>query len=225
MAPSSEKVSELMSEMDSWRIRETTTVTFQDLDWVLLPEVYPIERSHSSVFAWQVLQELEPVDSFLEIGCGPGNNVVLAVKAGLCRRATGADINPNSVESAQLNADRHGVADSVKLLVSDVFDALGEEDKFDLIFWNSMPDLDVESTELSVFERNFFDPGYEAHRRYFSQARRHLTETGRLMLLFCSNGSIDLLKRTAAEAGFTSEIIAERGEGHAHWLIEFRDAH
>ncbi|MFD6299168.1 methyltransferase [Streptomyces sp. NPDC060235] len=223
MVQKSEEVSGKLAEVESWRVQEATEISFLGLDWILLPDVYPVQRSSASLFAWEVLQELEPMDNFLEIGIGPGNNVVMAAKSGLCRRATGTDINPNAVESARLNAERHGVADSLNLLVSDVFDSVDEE-KFDLVFWNSPPVLEVnETVDLSNHERSFFDPGYEAHIRYFTQARRYLAESGRLMIGFCSRGNYELLTRTAAEAGFASEVIAKRPAGHEHWLVEFTE--
>ena len=224
MTSAHDEVSSILSQVESWRVQETTTVSFQGLDWVLLPDVFPIQRSHSSAFAWEVLRELEPVDSFLDIGCGPGNNVVLALQSGLCRTATGVDINANSVESAKINTERHGVAASAKLLVSDMFNSLSGEDKFDLVFWNSPPALEgVDPDSLSVHERSFFDPAYDCNIRFFSQARRHLAEGGRLMIGFCSNGEFDRMKQIAAESNFVPEIVAERGEGHPHWLVDFRD--
>lgn len=224
MALTGDEVSARLAHVETWRVDEAKEISFLGLDLMLLPDVYPIQRSHASVFAWEVLKELEPFDNFLEIGSGPGNNVILALQAGLCRRATGTDVNPNAVESAKINVERHGVAESATMLVSDVFDAV-EVEKFDLVFWNSPPVLEVdEPIKLSNHELSFCDPGYEAHHRYFAQAREYLADSGKLMIGFCSRGNFDLLKQTAAESDWVAEIVAERSDGHAHWLVNFVDA-
>ncbi|MFE9317106.1 hypothetical protein ACFYNV_18625 [Streptomyces albidoflavus] len=54
---------------------------------------------------------------------------------------------------------------------SDLFVALGPEDRFDLVYWNSNfaepPEGVVNETAL---HHAFFDPGYDAHRRFLREA-------------------------------------------------------
>ena len=136
--------------------------------------------------------------AFLEMGCGAG---VIAVSAALarCARVTAADVNPAAVSNARLNAMRHGVGD-IEVVHSDLFNDLPAGSLFDVIFWNSnfvrvADDYDYES----CYARAFFDPGYRTHRRFLTDAVRHLTVTGRLLLGFSDLGDRESLAAMAAE--------------------------
>ncbi|MEU6669814.1 methyltransferase [Streptomyces sp. NPDC046727] len=209
--------------MNSWEVLEREEVEFLGSTWTLLPGVYPMQRVRSSRFFWERLQELGPVESFLEIGCGSGALSVLGVKAGTYRSATAVDINPTAVENTLLNARRHGVESRVEVRRSDVFASLDEGQRFDLIFWNSPGVFLEEGATLTDHERSVFDPGYVAHTRYLSEGSTYLTENGRLTLGFCGNGDLRLLEQKAADAGLTMKTLAEDDQGsHPHWLLEFR---
>lgn len=145
--------------------------------------------------------------SFLEVGSGAGVTAVTAARAG-CSAVTALDISTAAVENTRRNAVRHGVADRVRVLHSDLFDALDPDERFDLVFWNSNfvemgPDF-VNSTEL---HHAFFDPGYRAHRRFLRQAPARLTDRGRLLLGFADLGNPDRLAELCAESGLSVEIL------------------
>jgi methylase of polypeptide subunit release factors len=209
--------------VNAWEVHEREEVEFLGKDWILLPGVYPMQHVRSSRFFWARLAELGPVENFLEMGCGSGALSILALTTGMCRRVTAADINATAVENTVRNAERHGVEDELRAVESDLFSALGRDERFDLIFWNS-PGVFIESDAvLSEHERSIFDPGYEAHARYFAGGPNHLAESGRLTLGFCGKGDLRLLEQTAADAGLSMEILADDPEGsHPHWLLEFR---
>jgi hypothetical protein len=115
---------------------------------------------------------------------------------------TAADINPEAVRNTELNAARHGVANRVRALHSDMFDGLAPEERFDTVFWNSnvihVPDEFVYTRHL---QHAVFDRCYAAHRRYLCDGLTRLTESGRLFLGFNSLGDIDELHRLAAASG------------------------
>ena len=152
--------------------------------------------------------------SFLEIGCGTG---VIAVTAALkgCAPVVASDISEAAVLNTQANADRHQVADLVSCRHGDLFDVLQPHERFDIIFWNSpfvfVPD-DQEFDEDIMHA--FFDPGYETHRRFLSQAHQYLASEGMLLLGFGSLGDEDCLVKLLADHGYVHEAIAsERGQG------------
>ncbi|MCX5357050.1 methyltransferase [Streptomyces mirabilis] len=206
-----------------WEVREEEEVEFLGNKWSLLPSVYPMARVRSSRFFWERLKGMGPVDSFLEMGCGSGAASVLALKAGMCRKATAVDINPVAVKNTLLNAKRHGVGSELRAVESDLYDSLEKGERYDLIFWNSPGVFIEDDAVLSAHERSIFDPGYATHTRYFTQASDYLSESGRLMLGFCGMGNLQLLEQKASAAGLSMEILAEDGEGsHPHWLLEFR---
>jgi release factor glutamine methyltransferase len=126
---------------------------------------------------------------FLEVGAGAGVTAVVAAQSG-CAAVTALDISTSAVENIRRNAELHGVADVVRVAHSDLFAALGVDERFDVIFWNSNyievdPDF-VNETEL---HHALYDPGFETHRRYLTEAPRYLAHAGRLLLGFSNIGS------------------------------------
>ncbi|GGZ15227.1 hypothetical protein GCM10010387_04410 [Streptomyces inusitatus] len=193
--------------------------------WDLLPGVFaPVWTTSTEVFsAWL---PYPPGGSFLEIGSGTGVTAVMAALSG-CAQVTAVDITEPAVRNTRLNTARHHVADRVRVLRGDLFDALGGDDRFDMIFWNSNV---VEAPERFAYEDDIqpaiFDPGYAAHARYLRHGPRHLTEEGRLLLGFNSLGNLDRLNRLAAERGLrtvTRHSVSRRAGDFAvdFLLLEF----
>lgn len=170
------------------------------LRWDLLVEVFaPVFTASTRLFSsWLPY----PVGgSFLEVGCGTGVTAVLGALRG-CARVTAVDISAAAVRNAEMNVARHGVGDRVRVLGSDVFDALMPSERFDSIFWNSnvipAPEGFVYTRQV---QRAIFDRCYEAHRRYLHQGPQRLSRNGRLFLGFNSLGDIQQLRSLASEAG------------------------
>lgn len=166
-------------------------------EWDLLEDVFaPIYCPSTQHFATWLPY---PVDgSFLEVGCGTGVVAVTAATRG-CRHVTALDISAAAVENTLRNVRRHGLSDSVRVLRSDLFDALHPDERFDAVFWNSnFIELPAGTAPDAELQRAIFDAGYETHRRYLESAGRHLTANGRLFLGFSSLGSHDRLTALAA---------------------------
>jgi SAM-dependent methyltransferase len=62
-------------------------------------------------------------DIHYDLGCGDGRIVVMAVQKFGVARATGYDIDPQRIEEANDNAKQAGVADKVKFIVGNLFEA------------------------------------------------------------------------------------------------------
>ena len=180
------------------------------LDGVFSPTYTPITELFSS---WLPYPQ---GGAFLEMGCGAGVTAVVAAQEGC--QVTALDIAGQAVENTRRNVARHGVGDRVRVRQSDLFDALGPAEKFDVIFWNSNfaePPADfVNSTDL---HHAFFDPQYDTHRRFAAEAPARLTERGRLLLGFTSIGNAALLAEICADAGLGIEVLrsAQRQDGRA----------
>jgi release factor glutamine methyltransferase len=179
--------------------------------WTLLADVFsPAITPVTEVFTgWLPF----PTTSFLEMGCGAGVTAVSAALAG-CLAVTAVDITAAAVANTRRNAERHGVADRVRVVRSDMFAELAPDDRYDMIFWNSNfveapPDF-VNATPL---HHAMFDPAYRAHRAFVQDAPRHLAPGGRLLLGFSSLGSGGHLERLCAEAGLRAvRLRTERRE-------------
>lgn len=193
-------------------------------DWTLLDRVFsPAHTPVTKVFtSWLPF----PGTSFLEMGCGAGVTAVMAALSGTLA-VTALDISEAAVANTLQNAARHGVADRVRVMCSDMFDALAPDDRYDMIFWNSnfveAPDDFVIASPLHYA---FFDPSYRAHRAYLSQAPAHLTDQGRLLLGFSSLGNAAYLQALADQAGLCITVLrAERRDLEIpieFQLLEFR---
>jgi release factor glutamine methyltransferase len=195
-------------------VTEPTTFRLHDRDWDLLPGVFAPTHCVSTGFFTESIPF--PVGgSFLEVGCGAGVTAVTAAARG-CGRVAAIDINDVAVTNTALNAARHGLSDRITSHRSDMFDALGPDERFDLIFWNSPfidpgadagPARPARDEQREHLRQAVFDPGYRAHERYLSGARARLTADGRLLLGFSDLGDHDSLRRLAADAGYRISIL------------------
>jgi release factor glutamine methyltransferase len=163
--------------------------------------------------------------SFLEIGCGAGLVAVSAALAG-CHRVVASDINAEAVANTADNAARHGVADRVEALHSDLFAGLDPRERFDLIFWSSNYVLAPADYEYeTMHERAYVDAGYATHRRFLAEASDWLTPDGSIVLHFSSRGDLPALLRLAGEHDLGLRTLrgltdVEGGVAVEHMLIE-----
>lgn len=196
--------------------------TWDLLDGVFCPSYTPVTELFSSWLQYPV------GGRFLEMGSGAGVTAVVAVQSG-CAEAYALDISAAAVENTRRNAIRHGVDDRVRVLQSELFSALTEEERFDMIYWNSnfvaAPAEFVNETDL---HHAFFDPAYDAHRRYLRDGPRHLTADGRLLLGFSSIGNAELLRHAATDVGLEFDVLRtetrEMEITMEFQLLEFRPA-
>ncbi|MGD0064048.1 MAG: methyltransferase [Streptosporangiaceae bacterium] len=175
------------------------------LEGVFAPSFTPVTELFTSWLPYPV------GGSFLEVGSGAGVTAVTAARSG-CASVTALDIGAAAVENTRRNAVRHGVADRVRVLRSDLFDALDPDERFDLIYWNSnFVETSADSVNSTDLHHAFFDPGYQTHGRYLREAPAHLTEGGRLLLGFADLGNMPKLTALCAGQGLTIEVFrAER---------------
>ncbi|MET9962719.1 class I SAM-dependent methyltransferase [Streptomyces sp. NPDC006326] len=225
----------LRSRLSLTREDRPRVFTLGDREWDLFDEVFAPVYSPSTGVALELLglnvpQETPRSGSFLEIGCGTGVIAVTAALAGY-DRVVAADISPSAVENASVNAERHGVADRLQAVHSDLFSGLREEERFDLVFWSSNYVMGPESYEYkSVHERAYVDTGYQTHRRYLEQSVHWTAPGGRVLLHFSDRGDLAALHEIADACRRELETVAscrvregEYGEDMVeHMLIEIK---
>ncbi|MGO1079213.1 methyltransferase [Inquilinus sp. CA228] len=189
--------------------------------WYLLPEVFaPPHTASTALFAeWLPY----PIGGrFLEVGSGAGVIAVVAAQRG-CASVTALDIGLSAVANTVANVVRHGVSDRVRVLHSDLFEALHESERFDMIFWNSNF---VEAPETFEYrrdvERAICDPGYAAHGRYLREGGKWLTPNGRLLLGFSSLGNQGRLQELARQAGLQVSVLNRFAGQSAGISVEFQ---
>lgn len=185
---------------------EPAEVTVLGRTWDLSPGVFsPARTPVTELFSTWI--PYPAGGSFMEIGCGAGVTAVTAALAG-CAQVTALDISTAAVRNTRLNVERHQVAGRVQVEVSDMFDAIPTDDRYDVIFWNSNfaepPAGFVNETDL---HHAFFDPGYVAHQRYVRDGPGFLTAGGRLLLGFSSIGNYELLAELCRESGLDVHVV------------------
>lgn len=168
--------------------------------WTLLPGVFaPVHTASTELFSSWL--PFPAGGAFLEIGCGAGVTAVTAVLAG-CAHVTALDISSTAVANTVANAERHGVADRVRVLKSDLFDALQAGERYDVIYWNSnVIDAPPEFEYLDELQWAFFDRDYAAHTRFLTQGPKLLTPGGRMFLGFNTLGNEERLRVIADGLG------------------------
>ncbi|MET9384024.1 class I SAM-dependent methyltransferase [Streptomyces sp. NPDC002928] len=182
------------------------TFTLAGREWDLLDGVFAPPFSASTGAAMELLglagTDLRPWHgSFLEVGCGTGVIALSAALAG-CDRVTALDISPQAVRNTAANADRHGLAERVRVLHSDLFDALAPEDRYDTVYWHSNFVLAPDSYRYkSDHERAYVDPGYRAHQRFLIDAPAHVAAGGRILLHFSNRGDVRALHALGHRCG------------------------
>ncbi|WP_328936543.1 50S ribosomal protein L11 methyltransferase [Streptomyces tauricus] len=187
------------SEASRAKVRRQTDIELRGRRWTLLPDVFSPADSRSSLAHLDLLKF--PVDgTFLEIGSGTGLIAVSAALAG-CRAVHATDLNPAAVRNTALNAERFGVADKVTSVESDLFDGLRDAPAFDVVYWHSNNVWAPPELDINVHELAYVDPGYEAHRRYFREARRHVAPEGRVLIALSSRAGRTELEELAAAEG------------------------
>jgi release factor glutamine methyltransferase len=163
---------------------------FYGLELEVTPDVL-IPRPETEMVVERALEIIgdHGFSSFCEVGVGSGCiSVAILHHANGCR-AVGLDVSPAALRVAQRNAEKHGVAQRLSLLESDIFDAVHDE-TFDLIISNPpyVPAPDLEGLQAEVREH---EPhvaltdgrdGLSIIRRIVADAPTHLRSGGFLLL-------------------------------------------
>jgi release factor glutamine methyltransferase len=184
------------------RVEGDSGQTFEYLGLILdVPaDVMPISRV-SRLLGEAIVDEVKPNDRVLDMGTGSGVNAMLAARS--AREVVAVDLNPSAVEAARANAARNGVADRVDVRLSDVFESV--DGRFDLIIFDPPFRWFAPRDRL---EMAMTDENYQALTAFFTEVRKFLTPTGRLLIFFGTSGDLAYLRSLATRAGFATETIA-----------------
>ena len=187
--------------------------------WTLLPGVFaPVHTASTELFtSWL---PYPAGGAFLEIGSGAGVTAVTAALAG-CARVTALDISTAAVANTRANAERHGVAERVRVLKSNLFDALDPAERYDVIYWNSnVIDAPPEFEYLDELQWAFFDRDYATHSRFLSQGPKLLAPGGRMFLGFNTLGNKERLRVLADRNGLEPATYRRRSGTVAGIAVE-----
>ena len=204
-----EPVAYLTGEQEFWSLAFTVTPD------VLIPRP-ETELIVSSAMPWraalprgQAPRERRP-PGVLDVGTGSGCIAVALARELPDADITAVDVSPAALAVARRNAERHGVADRIAFVESDVYAGLPADATFDLIVSNPpylAPD-DHRSPELDFEPRAALDAGadgLDVIRRLLAGASARLRPEG-LLLVEIGAGQADAVLALAAAAGLPARV-------------------
>lgn len=193
------------------RSEKSETVSVIGLTITTDPEVFnPVVFFSSQWFATEVAKFVTDEKIFIEVGCGTGIVSIKVAKENPNLVVYSTDINPRAQELTKLNAETNGVADRIHAYSGDVFDNLPSQLRADSVFW-SMPFGYLDPSE-QLMNRDWqaFDSGYRAIKKFFAEAKNHLTNNGRLLVGFSIDiGHFELLEEIAKENEFVLKLLTK----------------
>ncbi len=159
-------------------------------------------------FAENISKLVQGDTHFCEIGCGTGAVTVSALLTNPELHAVAVDINPHAVDNTKDNAGHYNLQERLEVFVSDVFDTIPKDSKFDSIFWAMPFGYLEEGEEVDIVDTNTFDPGYRAIEKFFAETHLYLKSEGRLLIGFSHEiGTDELLQEICNQHGFKLKLL------------------
>ena len=130
-----------------------------------------------------------PVKTVLDLCTGSGCIAVAVALAFPEAEVDAVDISTAALEVAAINIEQHALGQRIRLLQGDLFHAIAEAVRYDLIICN--PPYVSDQSMASLPPEHCFEPrlalaggrdGLDFVHRVLTEARRHLKKTGRLFV-------------------------------------------
>jgi release factor glutamine methyltransferase len=166
--------------------------------------------------------EVKEGERVLDMGTGCGLLAILAAEK--ADEVVAVDVNPYAVRCAKKNAKLSGASGKIAFVRGNLFDALHEKTRFDLILFNA-PYLPKDESELDSWLTRSWSGGTfgrETIDRFIAQSAAHLERNGRILLLQSNIAGIAETFHAFEANCFRAEIIAECSVPFFETLVLFK---
>lgn len=177
-------------------------VEYEGKKFIVFPGVFwPFEDSKALVRNF-VVHSREKV---LDVGTGSGILAIFSAYKG-ASKVVAVDINPAAVESVKVNANLHGFGGIIEARMSNLFEALRDDEKFDVVIAN-LPFRN--KSAKSIPELTMWDTDFSVNKKFLSEIATYLEKTGRIYLSQANFGEVEKILELAHKAGFKAKRIGE----------------
>lgn len=188
-----------------------------------------IPRPDTETLAEKALEYLKEGDSVLDMCTGSGCVAVSLARYGPGLKITGTDISQDALAVAKRNADLNGQGLKINWIKSNLFEAVPEKMKFDIIVSNP-PYIPTEEIEALMPNVKSFEPrlaldggadGLKFYRRIAEDGREFLRHGGR-MLLEIGYDQASSVRKIMGEAGYSGVEVFRDLAGHDRVILGTR---
>jgi release factor glutamine methyltransferase len=210
---------------------------FWSLDFIVTPAVLlprpETELLIELVLYWSQRSSCDRPIDILDIGTGSGVLAVTLAKHLPNSQVWATDISGAALEVAEANTKRHNVADRVRLLCGDLFEALADRAMmFDLIVSNPpyIPSADLRELEPEI---RIWEPaaaldggldGLDYYRRIIHQGSARLKENGQVVVEIGADQGAQVARMFDRERCYTRAEIHRDGGGRDRVVSVLRGA-
>lgn len=182
-------------------IRKPTNIAIMDKNFTLLPNVCRPDIKEVIPFQLKHLQ-IDSNSKVLEVGCGSG--VLTVFLAAKIRLLVAVDINESAIENTRINLDKYSIT-NVSLRRSDLFEAIKDDEYFDVILFNP-PFFRIDPSDYLemawCYKENLFHD-------FFKGANSHIKNNSLVYVVFSSFSFEDDLISASENFNFNHEIAAK----------------
>ena len=150
--------------------------------------------------------KINPGDEVLDVCTGSGVIAVFSAYKG-AKKVVALDISADAVKTAKENAKRHGFENAIDVRLSDMFDTLKDDEKFDVITGN-LPFKNMVAHDAA--EATMWDTNLKIQKTFFNNIHKYLKPNGRIYITQSNYGAVEDMKRTAKTSGFDVLLIGEK---------------